>query len=245
MSNVQVFRREVPPISVRDLDGELDTLSELIDAWANCDQASRRDQLFRRLSARLNPKLMKALVMIAQKQTRSLLKNREKVRLAFLGRVRLFGVTERHFMQWIDVLVAEDGTPLLRRVALSEGGMEFYSFTWAGCTSLACVDTERWDSTRKQWIWDSAGTEEVTTLRRDGVLPYLPLHMSRYEQFEVFDWERQLAYSSMTALLQAVDRVGKGTMDAIERAEILKLLTDAQADMNPLWSHLAREAEFD
>ena len=245
MGNVQVFKKEVPPLSVRDLDWELNSLSTLIDEWGNCQKSGAREQLFSKVTARLHPKLMKALVMIAQKQTSAILKNREKVRLSYLGRVRLYGVTEKHFMQWIDVLIAEDGTPLLRRVALSEEGMEFFSFTWAGCTSLTCADTERWDHARKVWIWDSAGTEELTTMRRDGVLPFLPLQMCRYDQFEVFDWERHLEYPSLSALLQAVDRVGKGSMDAIERNEVLMLLAEAQADTNPLWSHLAREAEFD
>lgn len=245
MANVQVFRKEVPPISVRDLESELNALSSLVEEWTSCSAARARDQLFRKITARLKPDLMKALVMIAQKQTSAILKNREKVRLSFLGRVRLYGFTQRHFMQWVDVLIADDGTPLLRRVALSEEGMEFYSFTWAGCTSIMCTDTERWDYARKVWVWDSAATEESSVVRRDGVLPFLPLHMSRYEQFEVYDWERHLQYSSMSALFQAIDRVGKGAMDQLEKSEVLDLLKDAQADMNPLWSHLAREAEYD
>lgn len=245
MSNIQIFRKEVPPISVRELEGELDALAPLIDEWSHCERPQARELLFKRISARLHPNLVKALVMIARKQTNTMLKNREVVKLTQLGRVRLYAATQRHFMEWVDVMITEDGTPFLRRVALSEEGMSFHSFTWAGCTHLTCADTSQWDAARKLWHWDSAGTEELTTIRRDGVLPYLPLHMGRFEQFEVYDWERHLSYSSVTALLAAVDRVGKGKMDSLERAEVLRLLTDAQADMNPLWSHIARADEFD
>lgn len=245
MANVQIFKKEVPPISVHALESELSTLASLVEDWSRCSAVRVKDQLFKKITARLHPDLLKALVMIAQKQTSAILKNREKATVTFLGRVRLYGFTQRHFMQWVDVLITEDGTPVLRRVSLSEDGMEFYSFTWAGCTSITCTDTERWDYARKIWVWDSAGTEESSIVRRDGVLPHLPLHMSRYDQFEVYDWERHLQYSSMTALFQAIDRVGKGAMDQLEKNEVLDLLNDAQADMNPLWSHWAREAEYD
>jgi hypothetical protein len=240
MTSVQIFKKEVPPLSVRALHGELNTLSSLIDDWSSCDRPQLREQLTRKIRESMHPDLVKALVMIARKETSAILKNREKVRLCYLGRVRLFGVTERHFMQWIDVLVTEDGTPFLRRVSLSEDGMEFYAFTWAGCTSLTCADTERWDEGRKIWLWDSAGTEEVTAMRRDGVLPYLPLEMSRYDQFEVYDWERHLIFPTFNELLEAVDRVGKGHMDAIERDCVLRLLMGVQADMNPLLPDFSR-----
>jgi hypothetical protein len=244
-SSIQVFRKEVPPLSVRDLEGELNALSPLLDEWAQCEGSQTRDLLFKKISRRLHPNLVKSLVMIARKQTSSILKNREMVQLTYLGRVRLFGVTLRHFMEWVDVMIAEDGTPFLRRVALSEEGMEFFSFTWAGCTHMTCSDTAQWDMKRAVWNWDSSGTEELATIRRDGVLPYLPLHMMLHQQFEVYDWERLLHYSSANALLDAVDRVGKGKADPLERNEILRLLTEAQADMNPLWAHLARAEEYD
>lgn len=245
MSNIQIFKKEVPPMSVRDLQCELNTLSALVEEWADSRRSGSGNQLFRRITARLSPDLMKALVMIAQKQTRSILKNREKVWLNYLGRVRLYGVTLKHFMQWVDVMVTDDGTPFLRRVAVSEEGMEFFSFTWAGCTSMTCADTERWDYNRKVWMWDSANVEEMSALRRDGVLPHLPLQMVKYDRVEVFDWERHLDYPSMSALFQAIDRVGKGAMEPIEKEEILRLLNDAQADTNPLWAHLARDLEYD
>lgn len=244
MANVQVFRKEVPPISVRALESELTTLSSLVEEWVSCRAVRARERAFKKITARLHPDLMKSLVMIAQKQTSAILKSREKLRLSFLGRVRLYGFTKRHFMQWVDVLIAEDGTPFLRRVSLSEEGMEFYSFTWAGCTSITCADTQCWDDNRDVWLWDSASTEESTMIRRDGVLPYLPLHMERYDQFEVFDWERHLQYSSMAALFMAVDRVGKGSMDDLEKEAVLRLLNEAQADMNPVWSQLDQMAEF-
>jgi len=245
MDNIQIFKKELPPISVRDLECELAALSTLVDEWTQCDRVSRSATLFQEITTRLHPNLMKALVMIAKKQTTSILRNREKVSLTNLGRVRLYGVAKKHFMQWVDVLVAGDGTPLLRRVALSPEGMEFYLITWAGCVSISCVDTDRWDCKKKVWVWDSADSEESSKRMRDGVLPYLPLHMTKHETIDVFDWHRHLEFSSMTSLFQALDGVGEGRLHEIEKNEVLKLLKEAQADMNPLWSHLARDGQYD
>lgn len=245
MDNVQVFRKEVPPISVRELESELETLSALVDEWSDSAQVRPSDELFNAITTRLHPNLMKALVMIARKQTSSILAKRKQVALINLGRVRIHNGARKYFMQWVDVMVTEDGTPFLRRVALSSDGIEFHALTWAGYATISCLDTDRWDIKKKVWLWDAADCDVSAKLLRDGVLPYLPLHMTRHESLDVFEWDRHLEFVSMTALFHALDSVGEGGLHEIEREEVLKLLKEAQADTNPLWSHWARDGEYD
>lgn len=244
-NKIQVLKKETPPIAVRDLDHELKTLAVLVEQWSNCTSVRSGNKVFREITARLRPNLMKALIMIAQKQTGSILKNRTKVTLTNLGRVRIHSAAIKHFLQWLDVLVAEDGTPFLRRVAVSPDGIDFYAITWAGCAAIRCVNTDRWDSERNVWAWDSADGDAATELLRDGVLPYIPLRMEKNETVSVSEWNRHLEFVSANGLMQAVDRFGEGGLHEIEQAEVMKLLEGANADLNPLWSHLLREAEWD
>lgn len=245
MDKVQIFKKEVPPISVRELECELESLSVLVDQWSSSDQASKSDTLFDEITTRLHPNLLKALVMIAKKQTTTIALSRKKITLVYLGRVRIYGVAKKHFMQWVDVLVTEDGTPFLRRVAVSPEGIGFHSITWAGCATISCVDTDRWDCKKKVWVWDSADGDPSARVIRDGVLPYLPLHMTRHEEIPVLDWNRQLELVSIRALFDALDAVGEGRLHEIEKEEVLRLLSEAQADVNPLWAHWARDGEYE
>lgn len=245
MNKIQVFKKETPPITVSDLERELETLSVLVDQWTNCTNVRSGNKLFREITARLHPNLMKALVMIAQKQTGSILKSRNKVTLTNLGRVRIHSAAIIHFLQWLDVLVAEDGTPFLRRVAVSPDGIDFFAITWSGCASIRCANTDRWDDAKKVWEWDSADGDSSTKLLRDSVLPYIPLRMEKEASLVVSDWDRHLEFASMNTLLQAVDRFGEGELHELEKAEVLKLLQDAKADLNPLWSHLLHADEWE
>ncbi len=243
MNKIQVLKKEIPPITVRELENELETLAVLVDQWASCTSVRSGNKMFREVTARLRPDLMKALIMIAKKQTGAILKNRSRVALTNLGRVRIHSAAITHFLQWLDVLVDEDGTPLLRRVAVSPEGIDFYAITWAGCASIRCVNTDRWDNERNVWVWDSAESDAATQLLRDGVLPYIPLRVEKNESVMVADWNRHLEFASVNTLLQAVDRFGEGGLHEIERAEVMDLLKGANADLNPLWSHLLREGE--
>lgn len=245
MNKIQVLKKETPPITVRDLERELETLARLVDQWSNCTSVRSGNKVFREITAHLRPNLMKALVMIAQKQTGAILKSRSKVTLTNLGRVRIHSAAIKHFLQWLDVLVAEDGTPFLRRVAVSPDGIDFYAITWAGCAAIRCANTDRWDDERSVWEWDSADGDGATQLLRDGVLPYIPLRMEKNETVRVADWNRHLEFASVNTLMQAVDRFGEGGLHEIEQAEVLSLLDEAKADINPLWSHLLREGEWD
>lgn len=245
MNKIQVLKKETPPITVRDLERELETLAQLVDQWSSCTSVRSGNKVFREITARLRPNLMKALIMIAQKQTGTILKSRSKVTLTNLGRVRIHSAAIKHFLQWLDVLVAEDGTPFLRRVAVSPDGIDFYAITWAGCAAIRCVNTDRWDGEKNVWEWDSADSDAATRLMRDGVLPYIPLRMEKNETVRVADWNRHLEFVSINTLMQAVDRFGEGGLHEIEQAEVMGLLKGASADLNPLWSHLLREGEWD
>ncbi len=147
MSNIQIFKKEVPPMSVRDLQCELKTLSVLVEEWADCRRSGSSTQLFKRITARLSPDLMKALVMIAQKQTSSILKNREKVWLTYLGRVRLYGVTVKHFMQWVDVMITDSSYTQAEypsKIGWGHGTMEGH-LQWVrrvGAGTLVCTHHE-------------------------------------------------------------------------------------------------------
>ncbi len=245
MNKIKVLKKETPPIAVSDLQCELETLAVLVDQWTGCTNVRSGNKLFREITARLHPKLMKALVMIAQKQTGTILKSRTKVSLTNLGRVRIHSAAIKHFLQWLDVLVAEDGTPFLRRVAVSPDGIDFFAITWAGCASIRCINTDRWDEEKRVWEWDSADCDAATKSLRDSVLPHIPLRMEKDESLLVSDWARHLEFSSTNTLLQAVDRFGEGDLHEIEKAEVLQLLKSANADLNPLWSHLLRDGEWE
>jgi hypothetical protein len=245
MNKIEVFRKETPPIAVRDLVCELDQLSVLIDQWERCKDVRSGNQVSSEISRRLHPNLVKALVMIARKQTTAILENRKKVALAFLGRVRIHNEAKHHFLQWLDVFVSEKRIPLLRRVAISPDGMTFSAVTWAGWASISCAHPDLWDKERGIWRWDSAEGEKSTDALRDGVLPRIPLRMAEDDSVEVAEWPKHLEFTSVKALLDAVDRFGEGRLHELEKAEALALLKNADADLNPLWSHLLREGEWE
>lgn len=245
MKKFQILKKETPPLTVRELESELETLAVLVDQWSTCTNAHTDVMLFDEITSRLRPDLMKALIMIAQKQTSSIIKKRNKVALTNLGRVRIHSAAIKHFLQWLDVLVADDGTPLLRRVAISPDGIDFFAITWAGCASIRCVNTDRWDTEKQVWLWDSAESDAATELLRDGVLPFIPLQLGNHQTVSVSDWNRHLEFYSVNTLMQAIDRFGEGALHELERAEVLSLLEAANADMNPLWSHMLREDEWE
>ena len=242
---VEVFKKETPPIAVSDLACELEQLALLVDQWVECKDVRSGNRVFQEITSLLHPNLMKALVMIARKQTTAILDNRKRITLTYLGRVRIHNAAKRHFLQWLDVFVSEDRVPLLRRVAISPEGMNFYAVSWAGWASIGCAHPDLWDKEKKAWRWDSANGDTSTNLLRDGVLPRIPLRLQENESIEVADWPRHLEFTSANALLDAVDRFGEGGLHELEKAEALALLDNADADLNPLWAHLLRDGEWD
>lgn len=245
MNKIEVIRKETPPIAVRDLVCELDQLTVLLDQWERCKDVRSGNRVFNEITGRLHPNLMRALVMIAQKQTNAILGNRKRVALTFLGRVRIHNEAKHHFLQWLDVFVSEERIPLLRRVAISPQGMNFYALTWSGWASISCAHPDLWDKERKIWRWDSAEGDTSANLLRDGVLPRIPLRMQENETCEVAVWPKHLEFTSVKSLLEAVDRFGEGRLHELEKAEALALLEKADSDLNPLWSHLLREGEWE
>lgn len=245
MSKYEILRKETPPIAVRDLACELDQLNILLDQWEKCGDVRSGNQVAGEISRRLHPNLVKALVMIAKKQTDSILEGRRRVALAYLGRVRIHNEAKWNFLQWLDVFVREDRIPLLRRVGISPEGMTFSAVTWAGWATISCAHPDLWDKERKIWRWDSAEGEVAADALRDGVLPRIPLRMEMGDTCEVADWPRHLEFNTTNALLDAVDRFGEGRLHELERAEALSLLNLAQADLNPLWSHMLRDGEWE
>lgn len=245
MHEIEVFRKEIPPIKVADLAEELEVLAALVDRWLHCTGREDCEAVHREVIARLSPNLMKTLVMIAQKQTAGILDKRRRTTLTYLGRVHVHGVLRRDCLQWVDVLLTDDATPLLRRVAVSPAGLGLHAATWAGCASLHCAHTDRWDKERKIWRWDTAGGETATVRLREQALPRIPLRMNRGDTLAVPDWHRHLEYTALAALLHALDQFGEGGLHDEERAAIVDLLKEAGADLNPLWTHLLREGEWE
>ncbi len=244
MNKIEVYRKETPPIAVRDLVCELDQLAVLIDQWERCKDVRSGNRVFSEITGRLHPNLVKALVMIAQKQTDAILAKRKTVTVTFLGRVRIHNEAKHHFLQWLDVFVSEERIPLLRRVAISPEGMNFYALSWAGWASISCAHPDLWDKDKLRWRWDSAEGEKSADILRDGVLPRIPLRMAENDSVEVAEWPKHLEFTSVKTLLDAVDRFGEGRLHELEKAEALALLKNADADLNPLWSHLLREGEW-
>lgn len=234
MNEIEIIRKETPPIAVSDLASELELLSILADRWMAGGTSDAGTEAFRQIASRLHPRLLKALVLIAQKETSSILKNRKRTTLTCLGTIPL----AHDGQQWLDVLVARDHTPLLRRVEISDEGICFHGATWSGIASITCAHPDCWDAGKHLWNWDSADGASPVALLRDKVLPRLPLHMEAHETLQVPDWHRHLEFVSPQSLLRALDERGERPLGAPEKAWALTLLEAAEADLNPLWSHL-------
>lgn len=238
MNEIEIIRKEKPPIAVSDLAGELEILSILADRWMEGGTTEAGTEAFRQIAARLHPRLLKALVLIAQKETSSALKNRKRTTLTCLGTVPISRGGASDKRQWLDVLVTQDHTPLLRRVEIVDEGISFHAATWAGIASITCAHADCWDAEKRLWAWDSADGASAVALLRDKVLPRLPLHMAAHEILQIPDWHRHLEYISPQSLLRALDNCGGHPLSAHEKAWALTLLEAADADLNPLWSHL-------
>jgi hypothetical protein len=211
----------------------------------NCGNAHGYNQMRQAVAGRLHPNLLKALVMIAQKQTRVILDTRKKTSLIHLGRVHIHRSTQKNIPQWLDVLVSEDRTPLLRRVTVSREALDFHAISWTGWASIRCANTDCWDKEKEVWSWGSAESNASTNLLHDSVLPHIPFHMEKNDSVVVPDWPRHLELSSSNSLLCAVDHLGEGPLHEIEKARVLALLDRANADMNPLWSYYLRDGEWE
>jgi hypothetical protein len=243
MNEIEIIRKEIPPITVSDLASELEVLSELADRWLKGGSGEEGAEAFRQIIAHLHPRLLKALVMIAQKETSSILKTRKKTTLTCLGAVAIHGSGAVPGRKWVDVFIAEDRTPLLRRVEVSAEGLSFHGVSWAGWATISCTRLESWNPEKKFWTWDSAAGDEAVGLLRDKVLPRLPLRVAVNAACAVPDWPRHLEFVSVQSLLRAVDSLGEGEMGEAGRARVVDLLEAANADLNPLWTHLLRENE--
>lgn len=243
MNEIEVIRKETPPITVSDLASELEVLAELADRWLKGGDSEEGAEAFRQIVTRLHPRLLKALVMIAQKETSSILRSRKRTVLTYLGAVSLPDAGSKPGRRWVDVYVAEDRTPLLRRVEVSGEGLSFHGVSWAGWASISCAKLEHWSPEKKLWTWDSAAGDEAVSLLRDKVLPRLPLRLAINDTWAVPDWPRHLEFVSIQSLLRAVDSLGEEPMGEAQKARVVALLEAANADLNPLWTHLLRENE--
>ncbi len=241
MNEIEVFRKEIPPITVQELARELEALGPLVECWMRFHGTPAGEDAFGKIVGRLRPDLMKALVMIARKETESIRRTRKSVELTQLGRVLLAGAGR----QWVDVLLTGDRTPLLRRVALGAGGVRFHAVTWSGCAALQCAGIDCWNEERRIWLWDSADGDESVERLRDRVLPRLPLHLQAGQTFTVPDWHRHLSFVSAPTLLRALDAVETAALGERTEAAILALLEEAGADLNPLWSHYLDGGEWE
>lgn len=244
MNDIEIYRKETPPLTVGDLARELDILAPLVEQWLRCGNEHCSRELFQQVARRLHPHLMKTLVMIAQKQTAAILDARKKTTLTFLGSIAVCGSPDSELKHWTDVFISDDLTPLLRRVSLSPESVEFHAVSWAGCASITCAGCDSWDEDKKNWVWHACEGDAAAPQLHSNVLPRLPLRLDTGASLKVPDWIRHIEYVTPDSLLAALDRTGNCTLDENEKESILALLKNAGANLNPLWS-LLREDEWE